>query len=1149
MGRQTVSALGTLVALAVAFIGYEQTLGRLTDFEPIDAALLKPLPPGGDVTGQLRPEYEIAAERAFGPVEAAKLARLKMYQVPKAAFSEAPPGRGLGLFIFFGEYKLRADDDPKLVDFQTVTIISISGKPTADAAQDDIYTLQADHAKIRFDRELEISKGNSAQPLAGWVEGNVKLRSNQGTANRDDDDVTVVTDRLDYEKARNLIWADHRVDLTTKEGMHVRGVGLEIELAPEKPKGTPGAGKRKASDVEKLRLLDDVFFHLLVDEENQVLGGLTSTAATATPQKQAAPKKVKTPVDVTAKTFNYDVRTMVAVFDHKVVVDHKNAPPATTCDHLICDKLRLQFAERPTEKPDGKKPGTVAAAAPPTGGSVQTAQQKTTIQSVEALRSDSEEIVVLAESQRLHATGDHLFHDAVKRATWLKSGKKIVVIQDNVRIEGRMLFVQQDAANGPNEKAGVREAIVDGPEGLLEVTDKEAKGPVRPKELVVRFNKSLHVTPDKKNPKSRMVDVDGGVELEVPTQPLLMNSELLHVRLDEAPALPAAAGKPAQASSKLEPTWLMAERSVTVSSPDLDVAAGQSLTMHVTTEDDGRRAFVPVKDEEAALKPIGFVALPDENGQVAATQVLKPADDAPKEPAEANPAAQIAGGNDPAARRSGGLASPARPGEKQAATKKSNGFDLGFGRSDKVRDPGQPPDKVDLRAETVEVFAVKVNGKTEARRAEAIGDVYIRRDAAKTPEDAVEIKGERADFYRTPKGDRMVVHGTPGGKRPAEIINKKFHLADCRLVDLDEAKNMMIVTGAGKLTLVGASLLNATDAPKNARASDKPFVVEWSKRMEFDGLNAQFDGDVVSSQRSQRIEPIEEVVEQSIKSRLMRVYFKDKLTFRGAKTEAGKKMEVKKVVCDGNVVALEAIFRPPPGRDQPIEEDRFRHSGISAPSIIFDNVLREVVASGPGSKARFIERAKPTVGKDGKPVQPELPYVRTDAEFSRLTYRQDEKVVRLFESVKAIRSPVEHVREALQLDDLRPEGMAILGEEVQLQERLDEEGRKQHDFRAITKVQIQTKEYQGFGDEATYDQLRDRFLLTGDPAMMQKVAKPGLESPTQSASEFEYYLKSNRVIVRGGQRAPNLDLGDLTKGKGMGVPVKGAKPKQKEERR
>ena len=77
-----------------------------------------------------------------------------------------------------------------------------------------------------------------------------------------------------------------------------------------------------------------------------------------------------------------------------------------------------------------------------------------------------------------------------------------------------------------------------------------------------------------------MVDVDGGVELEAPKQPLLMTSEVLHVRLEEA-AIAAKNAPDAGAASKMEPTWLMAERSVNVTSPELDITAGQSLTMHI----------------------------------------------------------------------------------------------------------------------------------------------------------------------------------------------------------------------------------------------------------------------------------------------------------------------------------------------------------------------------------------------------------------------------------------------------------------------------------------------------------------------------------------------------------------------------------------
>jgi len=129
-------------------------------------------------------------------------------------------------------------------------------------------------------------------------------------------------------------------------------------------------------------------------------------------------------------------------------------------------------------------------------------------------------------------------------------------------------------------------------------------------------------------------------------------------------------------------------------------------------------------------------------------------------------------------------------------------------------------------------------------------------------------------------------------------------------------------------------------------------------------------------------------------------------------------------------------------------------------------------------------------------------------------------------------------------DKRRPEAMGVDGDQVDLQERTDAEGRKQYDFKAVGKVELHTKDYKGFGDVATYDQLRDRFLLKGDPAYLQKVAKPGLEAAPSSAEEIEYYVKSGRVIVHGGGRVPTLDLGDSLKAKGKGLPVKGARPKQ-----
>ena len=75
-------------------------------------------------------------------------------------------------------------------------------------------------------------------------------------------------------------------------------------------------------------------------------------------------------------------------------------------------------------------------------------------------------------------------------------------------------------------------------------------------------------------------------------------------------------------------------------------------------------------------------------------------------------------------------------------------------------------------------------------------------------------------------------------------------------------------------------------------------------------------------------------------------------------------------------------------------------------------------------------------------------------------------------------------------------------------ERVDDEGRKQHDFRAESDVSIQTKEYTGLGNKATYDQAKDKMVLSGnaraDEDHSARVSKP----PKYDADEIEYEVKN-----------------------------------------
>ena len=136
MGKQTVSALGTLVALAVAFLGYEQTLGRLTDFEPIDAALLEPLDVSDDRPGRRTAEPE--------DVRSPPRARSVRWKAPNSQAARCTRCRSRssatrrqaadwGCSSTSATTKWTKDNDPKLIEFSPITIIYITGKPTGDA--------------------------------------------------------------------------------------------------------------------------------------------------------------------------------------------------------------------------------------------------------------------------------------------------------------------------------------------------------------------------------------------------------------------------------------------------------------------------------------------------------------------------------------------------------------------------------------------------------------------------------------------------------------------------------------------------------------------------------------------------------------------------------------------------------------------------------------------------------------------------------------------------------------------------------------------------------------------------------------------------------------------------------------------------------
>jgi hypothetical protein len=336
------------------------------------------------------------------------------------------------------------------------------GKPRPDAKMPEINSLRGDQAVVEFDKPLtDLRDAAHVKPVAGRIDGNVRLQNNRRTP-EPSDDLRVFTSSLAYRDDQHRIWTDTEVllkDHDPEERM-VKATGLEVILVPGEPapvKGSKKATRPTISGVRHVRLERDVQMTALVDGNSTFLGApkkgqpLAPGPVTTAASKPAAVRK--TPVVINCQgPFLYveEGDSDRAEFTDAVTVIRtqeapgdpgKVAPNSPRYDQLDCDKLVLRFAA-------GKREGK-ALSDDPAGG----------VDLVSA-RATGKAVELVSDSEQLHATGVDLLYDKATNTTTLR-GDPVVAEQagHQLRLRGVLTLkataqgkeLQEARARGPGE--------------------------------------------------------------------------------------------------------------------------------------------------------------------------------------------------------------------------------------------------------------------------------------------------------------------------------------------------------------------------------------------------------------------------------------------------------------------------------------------------------------------------------------------------------------------------------------------------------------------------------------------------------------------------------------------------------------------------
>lgn len=386
-----------------------------------------------------------------------------------------------------------------------------------------------------------------------------------------------------------------------------------------------------------------------------------------------------------------------------------------------------------------------------------------------------------------------------------------------------------------------------------------------------------------------------------------------------------------------------------------------------------------------------------------------------------------------------------------------------------------------LRAQEVQV-AIVHNPRTEETdlaEATAAGDVLISRDNSdgSAAEDPVSISGDELHLDRRGAGELLTLHGAP-----AHIRRENLHL-EARNVVFDRLRNTAHVDGRGMLRFPVSADLNGK------RLEDPvPLDVHWQEQMTFDGLQAQFFGNVVMKLNDGRVN------ESRLYCEDLHVLLDRKVSFteqpaesQPAESTAEEPVQFQRVTCRDGV------------RTELYEWEGTRLSGIRVFELaeltlehdtgVLEGLGPGVIRSWTRGSGRRISIAPDASAEANRPAesdQQEWEY--TQVHFSRnMTGNARQKLVELHGRVRAIYAPVQHPREVFTRDDLsgdspNADNAIWLGCEqlaVSLHPWEMHEDEDYAVFGATGQCELEGKRFNAVADLISFDQSKELFTLKG----------------------------------------------------------------------
>jgi lipopolysaccharide export system protein LptA len=1089
-------AFSTLLVLLLGYGLYAFTLGQLTDFPQLAESLKNPMPLDGsqELTKPSVRESEVAAVRGFGP-SCKQVSSLMTLKVGRRFDGKTPPGRGVGTYIYIDTYEIAKGNARQLL-LKPFSLVHISHSENGSAEGDEILTAQAKSAVLEFDRDIDITKPNDLEPLSGWIQGEVTLKSNRKTVDPSDD-IVLFTEKLHYDRDRRLIWADDQVKITVEQQGTITGKGVEVELYPADSAGgapadgAPAANQSRSAEAKVAKLLQDVRFELLLSAQENFLG---SGPAGPSPNGRA---DEKSSVVITARgPFIYDLEKTTASFTNLVRVLRRApsevAGASASVDQLEADKLLLQFGKNvaatsaPASATDPAKTEPVKATPAKGAGELK----------IEHVVATGSKVILLSEAQKLEAVGNYLQFDAADKRVTLRGEQEMIAVQNNAVIHARSLLIEQD------EKSSPKRIVAEGPQGFMELNEeskegsKESPGEPKARPLEIRWQERL-VMDKKPEIDNFAFQITGNVEVQHDQWALTCQKlKGLLVPVEGATAVeekgPESSSADAGRRRRLEPIKLEAEGAVSFHSPQA-VCVSETLLMDILN----RRVPPPARVLAATESPAP--SSPASGAANVPSTLIPKKEDVPAAPTPGGPADQPVIAQQPGTDVAEPVAAVSpKPPEGRAPLA---GAVAGPGSNG----PGEaanagPP--VSIEARMVALVVERVGSESRPVSAWAEGSVKVSQPPKNPGDRPLEVIGNQLEFQRHAEGDVISIRGTE--ESYAEIRMSDQILAAKHRILLNEAANKVEIGGPGYLTMQTSNSLSGQSSTQ-----PMPIRVDWQELMNFDGKIAYFEGKVIAKQENNEIH-----------SRTMEVTFDQKINFRARRNPSGdgsgSKPSIENVFCEGSVEAYSREMK-----DQVL----LRQSRLMSDQIRFDNVEGTVSIDGQGS-VTIVEPNRPKKKDSGPPA---LPFRVTFVEFAdRLTGGQASQTVKFFGNVNILHLPVADPSQEIDRDALPPEGFEIVARSAEMSQSQEAKGQKFRLFSARDNVKVRSKDYSATCGRVSFDEQKSLLVFEGEqdrPAYFRKEGKPGQNSPTIAARTIRLNQETGEIQTDGSEGFNAMDLG------------------------